>query len=590
MPSITTYRSVVARAPRPAVSFLLLLAMVFSCLPLSAQSAWVRGGTSTLMNASGVQLDYRWAPVQGWFGVGFADGAVGGGYLGMRYRRFDVGVGDRYQGLGLETDIFDGGRYFSGRGVYVTNKGENQSWTAFVGATSEERSFSFFRAFEAQQATAAWFYSRRSGKIEVSSFTIAQNKISSIHSVQYTATPDLKLSIAGGIGYNSPYASAAARFKRRKFMLDAAYIAMGESFQRISGLSTNGPEHVGANLRFAYQPNRRLGISLSHENLFSPVLREGDRPLRVSMNTAGVNTSLRGFNLGVTASQSKSGAIDTRMENINISRDITRSIAASGALMRLELNTGTANILIGNLREKISPRLSLNQGITKQGSQNNLTFGGRFVSNRITVGVQHDMVYSTLAGGFRGRSSMHVWTFNVTAQLFRGISIHTDSMVDPTGKVRYTAWADGIGIGKMDSGEQGRPTQSVPSFSKFVVKGIVQDTDGKPVWGISVHVDGQNAYSDNAGRFFLRFRRGEQYPVSIVPEQSLNTMVYRIVRAPVSALAEPEDQAQTIIIVVERDLKYQEPPKRKRSEIETPDESIQGGGLQADSTAPVPYI
>jgi hypothetical protein len=244
-------------------------------------------------------------------------------------------------------------------------------------------------------------------------------------------------------------------------------------------------------------------------------------------------------------------------------------------VMRLGLTGGTSTVLTGSVREKISPRLSLNQGISKQGNNNSLTFGGRFISNRVTLGIQHDMIYSTLAGGFGGNPYMHIWSVNLNARLFRGVRIHADTMVDPTGRVRYTAWLDGIGFSRGDEQISGGPTQPVASFSKFVVKGIVQDTEGKPVWGISVQVDGQNAFSDSTGRFFLRFRRGEQYPVSIVPERSLNTQYYEVAQAPVSALAEPEDMAQPIVIIVR---KAKMPPPRRRSEIDTSDDPVVGGG------------
>ncbi len=560
---------------QPLALFLMLTVLAGLPLPVLAQSIWAQGGTSTLMSASGFQLDYKWAPVQGWFGAGVSDGAVIGGYLGSHYHNYDIGLGDRYQPMNLETDIFDGNRYFAGRGVYLSRRGERQSWTAFAGATAGERSYNFFHAFDTEQSTAAFFYSRQFAKLAVSSFTIAQNKATSIHSLQYSVTPDFKLSIGGGIGYNSPYFSSGAQYTSRKFLAAASYSAMGHSFQRIGGVPANAPEHVGSNVRFRYQPLRRLGFSLSHENLFSPVLKNGEEQRTVSMDAASVFTAIKGFNLSASASNSKSGSIESRTQDFTAARDITKGIAVSGSLMRMTLNSETTNIYIGNLREKISPRLSLNQGISRQGTTNNLTFGGRFLSNRVILGLQHDMVYSTLAGGFGGRSSMHIWTVNLNVPLFHGISIHTDSMVDPTGKVRYTAWADGIGMGRNAEDAGARPTQAIPSFSRFVVKGVVQDTQGKPVWGISVHVDGQNAYSDSAGRFFLRFRRGEQYPVAIIPEQSLNSQMYRIVRAPVSVLTETEELAPTIIIVVERDTRPV-PQKHKRSEIQLPDAPVKG--------------
>jgi hypothetical protein len=556
-----------------------------------AQAVWARGGTSTLMSASGFQLDYHWAPVNGWFGLGFGDNVMVGGYLESHYHNYDFGLGDRYQGLNLGSDFFDGGRYFAGRGLFVTRRGEQQTWTAFAGATANEQSYNFVRAFDIQQATAGFFYTRKIGKVTVDSFNIAQDKATSIQSIEYSLFRDLKLSAAGGVGYNSPYFSAGSEYLGNKIQLAASYTSAGKSFRRIGGVTTNAPEHIGSNVRFRYQPFRQFGFSLSHEKMFSPVLKAGDEPLKVSLDSASVFTSVEGFRLSASASTSSSGPTHTRTQNFGVSRDITRGISASATVMRIGLAGGTTNVFIGSLREKISPRLELNQGISRQGNTNSLTFGGRFISNRITIGIQHDMIYSTLAGGFGSSPFMHIWSINLSAHLFRGVTIHTDSIVDPTGKMRYTAWADGVGFSRDHEQFSGGPTQPNPSFSKYVVKGIVQDTDGKPVWGINVEVDGQNAYSDNAGRFFLRFRKNEEYPVSIIPERSLNMQYYEVAQAPVSAWAEPENVAQTIVIVVR---KTTNPPPRRRSELDGPEQNLPaaGGSAAVPPTGPsaVPAI
>src|ERR1700674_1568332 len=217
-------RSIGRRALLPAALLVVLLGMVCSSSRLCAQSVWAQGGTSTLMSASGIQLNYRWAPLEGWLGGGIAGGSgIIGGYVSAPYLHLALGLGDRYQPIGLETDIFDGGRYFAGRGLYASGKGENQSWTAFAGATADERSYNFFHAFQTNKPTAGFFYSCKRGRTTISSFTIQQNKTTSIHSLKLALTPGLKLSVGGGIGYNSPYFSAGAQYNSSKFLAAASY-------------------------------------------------------------------------------------------------------------------------------------------------------------------------------------------------------------------------------------------------------------------------------------------------------------------------------------------------------------------------------
>jgi hypothetical protein len=56
---------------------------------LPAQSLDARGGTSTFLDTSGFLLDYRWAPLNGWVGIGCNQGTHAGGFVGTTYRGTD---------------------------------------------------------------------------------------------------------------------------------------------------------------------------------------------------------------------------------------------------------------------------------------------------------------------------------------------------------------------------------------------------------------------------------------------------------------------------------------------------------------------
>lgn len=218
--------------------------------------------------------------------------------------------------------------------------------------------------------------------------------------------------------------------------------------------------------------------------------------------------------------------------------------------MVLGTNTGpTTKVYSASVNERYSARLSLNQGVVTQQGMTSMTFGGNFTSNRATIGIQHDLLYTPLAGGFGNSNYTHVWSVNLNLQLLHGVRLHTNSYIDAVGRVRYTAWGDGIGWSR--EGEEAPTSRtSTPSFGKFVVRGVVQDEKGEPIWGIRVQVDGHAAYTDNKGQFFLRFSKGLQYPVAVITEASLNPQQYEVVSAPVSAQAETEDMANSIVIVM----------------------------------------
>src|ERR1700757_971913 len=102
----------------PRITALVLFLFLVCAYPQSnAQAIWAEAGTSTMMRASGFQMNYHWAPVQGWLSAGWQDGFTFGGFVQTKVHQYDVGIGDRYQPLVIDTDVFDQSRYFAGRGI-----------------------------------------------------------------------------------------------------------------------------------------------------------------------------------------------------------------------------------------------------------------------------------------------------------------------------------------------------------------------------------------------------------------------------------------------------------------------------------------
>lgn len=518
-----------------------------------------------MMRASGFDLNYNWAPVKGWFSAGWQQGLTLGGFMETRLDGYDVGVGDRYQPMVIDTDVFDQSRYFAERGVFLLRHDEARSMSAFVGATANEQSTPFYRTFTASQPTGGFFLEQKVGdSLTFHSIDLAQDRMTSIQSFRYKFSDDLSVSAAGGVGHGAGFLSFAVDLKRRLWHLTASYTDAGNTFEAVGGVLTNAAERAGANVRFQYQPRRNLFLVLDHENLLSPTIMKDQLPQHVSLNSANIGTSLQGFRLGAGISTSTSGYLHTDTQTGTISRNLFSGVSASGSVMRIRTNWEKETILIGNLREKISPRLSLNEGISSQPGSKNLTWGANWTSNRITVGIQQDMLYTPLAGGFNGKPSTNMWGVNLIAPMFRGTRLHLDSFVDPSGHVRYTAWIDGIGWSRNGVQVPAHPESTRSNFGRFVVTGMVEDTTGAPVFGIAVQVDGQTAFSDNTGHFFLRFDKGLTYPVVVLPERSLSAQYYQVVQAPVSATAETEDIAHPIVIVVKR----ADAPKKRRSELD----------------------
>ena len=530
---------------------LLLFLFAFGEQGLIAQAFWGTAGTSTLMNASGVEMNYKWAPVSGWIGGGYADGPSVGGYLQTHVDGYDVGAGDRYLPFSLSTDLFEKSRYFSSRGLFVHREDERDSWTVFGGATSGERSYSFYRSFVAEDPVGGFIYSRKlTDRLSLQSFNIMQSKLTSIQGLQFALRENWIVSGSAGVGNGSHFGSVASEYSRQRMQVTASYTSVGKDYAIMRGVTALAPERVGANVRVHLQPWKRLQVTADHEKLLSLGLPDTILSAPVTLNSLSASTQWKGFRVGSSLGQSSSGNLSTRSESFSASRNITSRIGASGSLLRFHTESGLTSLAIGTVREKISPRLSIYEGVSNSGNTNNMVWGVQIFSNRLTLNLENNVYYSPLAGAFNGKQYSQAWTINVGLPLIRGIRVHANTYVDPTGKMRYTSWADGIGFSRGSEQIPQSSTSAITSIGSYVVRGRVQDVDGKPIWGIAVQVDGQSGFSDSNGEFFLRFSHSDSYPVAVLPDRSLNRSDYEVVQAPATATSQPEHSAEPLIIIV----------------------------------------
>lgn len=551
MSKLVPMRIADARRLKFRIAWLFLIVFALAVEPLSAQAVWGKAGTSTLMNASGVEMNYKWAPVSGWIGGGYSDGASVGGYVQTRFDGYDLGAGDRYLPFTLSTDVFEKSRYFSSRGLFVHRDNESDSWTAFGGATSGETSYNFYRSFVTEDPVGGFIYTRKlTDRLSLQSFNTVQSKLTSIQGLQFALQENWMVSGSAGVGNGSRFASVATDYSRPRMQVTAGYTSVGQNFELLKGTTNLAPERVGANLRVRLQPSKRLMIMGDHEKLLSLGLPDSIPTAPVTLNSLSASTQWMGFRVGAAVGQSSSGTLSTHSESFSAGREITTRISASASLLRFHTQDGLTSLAIGTVREKISPRLSVYEGISHASNTNNLVWGVQIFSNRLTLNLENNVYYSPLAGAFNGKQYAQAWTVNVGLPLIRGIRVHADSYIDPTGKMRYTTWADGIGFSR--GGEQIPQSASAPitSIGSYVVRGRVQDTTGKPIWGIAVQVDGQMAFSDSSGEFFLRFSHAETYPVAVLPERSLNRTDYEVVQAPASATSQTEQSASPMVIIM----------------------------------------
>jgi len=532
----------------------MVVALLANCAvsALRAQTISASGGTSTFLDASGFEVDYKWMPVSGWVGLGLVQGTHFGGFLGTTYRGYDLGFGDRYIPFVLDTDVFDHSYYFYGRGVSVSQHTKNQQWLAFAGTSALPVDAPFLRAYETGTATSAFFYERRySPRVVFHSLNIFRDQVTSIQSLGVTLNPHWKVAAAGGVGANAGFLSGATDYDHRWVKVTSSYTVNGAQFQRFRIPNLFYPERTGGNVRVQLSPLPNLGMQLGHETILSPILGS-QNSLRAWVNTASAYTSWEGISMNASASESKGGPFSTSTRIVNASRKLGERIRVFGAGLRIRTQgSSPSTLLLLTGEEKVNPRLSLRQTLTQGSGIHTLGWGGGFLSNPLSLDIDYQTIFSPVAGAFGGRAFVQAWTVNLRLQMPKGIGFHYQTFVDPFGKFRYTAFLSGVGYNGEGAGAKA-PSALPANLGRYVIRGVVRDERGQPVWGIAIQIDGQFVYSDDMGEFFIRVPRRSEYPLKIANDRCLSGGPWEIVSAPTRVMAEPAASAKSVQFVVRR--------------------------------------
>lgn len=98
-----------------------------------------------------------------------------------------------------------------------------------------------------------------------------------------------------------------------------------------------------------------------------------------------------------------------------------------------------------------------------------------------------------------------------------------------------------------------------------MVEGVVKDNEGLPLEGAAIHIGMEVAYTDDSGRFQIRFRRRKPQALQVVTEEFLFRGSFEVVQAPAYVQPDPEDHAADVIVVMRRAL-----PKSTKSQSQSP--------------------
>ncbi|MCZ6515782.1 MAG: hypothetical protein O6850_07955, partial [Acidobacteria bacterium] len=436
------------------------------------------------------------------------------------------------------------------RGVGLRGESRDVSFRGILGATSTGLATPFMRTGTTDRGFGAFFFDwKRNERWTWFSRNIISSRISLINGVEWKPSPRTRAAIAGGIGANHGYSALSFDTDREWIAVKAGYVGAGDGFRRIVVATPINVEPVKENIQVVLRPKPYLRVNVGRQNFLSPML-DGQPAVRGTVNQIGTSLTAAGFVVAGRWFAGRSEQARSRGASFLVKRAITRRVEVSTNL----LSSGPAGgpkttSLIATTREKISPRLSLLQVISRSGGrstgQTTFSFGGNLYSNLLMLGVQYQTFFVPFQPQEPFRQALML---NLRVRLPANFQVQAGTHVLPDGRVRYTTH----GTGFVYSGMDGRGSAGQAAFPKFLIQGWVGDEQGRPVRGAAVRVDGELLFTDSEGRFFIRKKKSRSYSLEVALEEFLAAGLFEVVSAPAAVRALPDEAASEAEIVLRR--------------------------------------
>lgn len=511
---------------------------------LSAQVIKVDAGASDILPSQGGSIQIQGENYEGYVGAGDIDGVFRfGSYLKTSWDRYKFTLGDQTTVIGLPTDIFGPRQYFVARGAGVSGQVSGKKFFLFGGATAQAIGSQFFQAAAAQVPVGMFFVDiPLSDKLTFYSRNVFSHQQTSIQGLDWRLRKWLDTGFSAGIGGNKPYLAATFDVNRDWLDVKAGYIVAGDQFRRITTPSVFAAEPDRENLLLTIKPVSNLTVIADHQNLLQPQVDFSAPFLRATVNQFQSDYNIAKFHLGAGLFQSHSRTFHNLSEDFSIYRPITRNIEGGVNYFRTLSGPASSN-LAGTMREKITQKLSLLQVVSHSQGNTNILFGGSYTTNRFAVNVDYQDLYLPF---LPNNPFTHSLTVSLRLKLWGNVQVNGDTFRSSDGRLRYSAGASTLLVHNF---QQGANNETF-NFPKYVVRGHVRDEGGIPIEGAALRIGDQLVYTNAFGEFILRERNGGPLRFEVVLPEFLNTLVFKVITAPASVTAEPEDSAHDILVVL----------------------------------------
>jgi hypothetical protein len=431
----------------------LVLLFALCCPAAFGQVLNITAGQSTLYGGAGAGVTAYLPNSTVYLGAGYANGQFAFGISdSFLYKGFTATAGDKAFGYG---DLS-----LSVRGLSVQRTTATQTLAAFVGFTGTANNLPFFQATRARRGGAGIFYKHIFGGLQLSGL------------------------------------AALDGAQRRTALGTATYTG------RVFGFTATGGKL--ANLNFfngsvAYSPARWLHFNAGRQDVLNDLQR-------ATVNSGGAGLNLAHF---TAQAQVYSGTAARRAVTGQSAGAGLRwgAVSVSSAWYSAAGHKVLAHTASENFRH---------WQVTETYAGKNVSFGGGFHNNHVSISLDHSMSFLPFAGraGFQQTTAVRV-----SLRIPRSAAtLDLASLVLPSGHTRYTVSGGNYINGPLhvQAGPQAR-ARSVGG--KFVISGkVTEGKTGMPVLGAAVQLGRATVYTAEDGTFFLRVRNARPVPVAFVVE------------------------------------------------------------------------
>jgi hypothetical protein len=522
------------------------------------QVVQVAGGASSLFEANGGSVQIHGEGWESGTGLGIIDGKrVYGGFLRRRWKRVVLTVGDEPIPIHFPTDLFDDSHYFLARGASLQLNTGRLKILGFGGTTSDGLSVPFFAGGTFQQPAGALFLDYDvSHSLALFSRSILSSTQTTISGLEWHPFSHIRTSSAGGMGANHGFFSASVSADSTLASLKFAYTATSVDFQRIVVSTPISTENVGPNLLLAIHPVHSLEFTAAHMEFQQPAIEA--YPLKAKLDQLSTTFRTYGFSLSGALFKSKTSSLAGTGTSISVFRAISDRLQTGVYLFHSRLDhLSSLTSQVGMLREVISSHLSLTELVNHANGGTTVSWGGEFISNPLSFGVNYETVYSVFSpqNPFR-----QVLLLNIRFQPLSMFQINAGTYVGPDGTVKYTTYGQA-------SGYRGSyaPESSVSyKFPKYIISGHVVDEKQAPLYGIALLINNRLVFTDRDGYFFALIRKRRPARLAVSPEESTLPGHFEVVSCPTSAVPSIASSPASILIVLQKVSSSASTPTPKR--------------------------